>query len=425
MNRCHQRLSHSFVSHRTRADSAQPVYYPEQITPEVEQDGDRTTVRVYDPHNEVRTAYRTGPTHEITDPALHQQGIGAHRMLLATGEEGEEEELFEGFKVRPYPRNFFTVGKVFLVLWSEPAGPSKTLASGFSVLQPGTLPGRYGEKVHSKVRRFVVIRANDYYCSALPITTYQGRGVGKNGVKKGEHCIIFSSRLPPQPLNIEVPARGEQGMRPVPIRIDVDNRAHRLDPVSRLDFGKVHTVQHNIKVKAYGKVNENSLYALQTQFGEVWRDMLNSTGAGTGRTVNPGFQTPLVDQRPVAGRQRRDSARSPQAGPSTGPLHHATLTAGGSGSDALLERAHSDLSDTERASQRVKEIFWGAVRRRMAEQKCPQAEAIQYVRSRMAPVLDQRASQSNDDNDDEEDDESEDDDEDDEEDQHGHGGNAR
>jgi hypothetical protein len=71
-------------------------------------------------------------------------------------------------------------------------------------------------------------------------------------------------------MESEEPVRGELGMRPEPIRVDPDDKEEKLDPRSRIDFGKVTTVQHNIKVRSYGKVNDRSMSALQLQFSNVW-----------------------------------------------------------------------------------------------------------------------------------------------------------
>lgn len=100
--------------------------------------------------------------------------------------------------------------------------------------------------------------------------------MGKRGVRKSDHAIVHSSRYPPVPKPSEAPARGEEGLLPQAIRIDVDEREDKLDDLSRIDFGKVYTIEHNVKVKSLGKVNRDSVAALANQFQLVW-----------GRTINP------------------------------------------------------------------------------------------------------------------------------------------
>ena len=186
--------------------------------------------------------------------------------------------LFKTYKVRQKPKEFFTIGRVFLVLWSEPAGGT----SKVTAWEKGTVINHLGERVFSKVRRFVVIREGTTYCNALPINTYSGRGVSKHSVNKSEHVIIFTGSVPPRPSAAELPRRGEAPMQPVPIQVDTDTPDERLDPMSRLDLGGVTRVEHNIKVKALGKVNRRSLDALRKQYANVQ----NSPG-GAGPSAMP------------------------------------------------------------------------------------------------------------------------------------------
>ena len=171
--------------------------------------------------------------------------------------------LFKPYRIRPRPKQFFTLGRVFLTLWAEPAPP----ATG-DRWYPGTVINHLGERVFSKVRRFLVIREGDNYCNALAINTYSGRGVAKRGIDKSEHVIIFTGSTAPLPTAGESPSKGEAGMRPIPIQVDCD-LDERLDPMSRLDLGGVTTVWHNIKVKPLGSVNQKSMHALRTQYAAV------------------------------------------------------------------------------------------------------------------------------------------------------------
>jgi len=192
------------------------------------------------------------------------------------------DTLFKTYKVRPKPREFFTIGRVFLVLWSEPAGGT----SRVTAWERGTVINHLGERVFSKVRRFVVVREAGTYCNALPVNTYGGKGVSKPSVRKSEHAIIFTGSTPPRPTALEMPKRrGEAPMQPVPIQVDMDNKGERLDPMSRLHLGGVTTVEHNIKVKAFGKVNKNSVDALRKQYANVQ----NSHGGAGPANVNADY----------------------------------------------------------------------------------------------------------------------------------------
>lgn len=201
--------------------------------------------------------------------------INAKGMLIDKPE--LTSTLFKSFKVREKPKQFFTLGRVFLVLWSEPAGGTSKVTKW----APGTVINHLGERVFSKVRRFVVIRAGDNYCNALPINTYTGQGVSKHGVTKSEHVIIYTGSSAPKPTKAEMTTRrGEAPMRSTPIQVDVDTPSERLDPMSRLDLGGVTKVQHNIKVKALGNVNKRSVDALRTQYANV-QNSQGSAGPST------------------------------------------------------------------------------------------------------------------------------------------------
>ena len=81
--------------------------------------------------------------------------------------------------------------------------------------------------------------------------TYGGQGTLKPGVHPEDHAPIYSSKHDgPKILN------GEQ-MNNVPIRVDVIDPSHKLDSMSRLNYAKLYTVEHNVKVFFIGKIAKN------------------------------------------------------------------------------------------------------------------------------------------------------------------------
>lgn len=53
----------------------------------------------------------------------------------------------------------------------------------------------FGEKVHCKIRRFVVVVQQDNQsCICLPVTTYDGKGYLKPGINLTEHGLIYSDK---------------------------------------------------------------------------------------------------------------------------------------------------------------------------------------------------------------------------------------
>lgn len=59
-------------------------------------------------------------------------------------------------------------------------------------------------------------------------------------------------------------------MQPFAIRVDADRNDEKLDPLSRVDFGRSYTIQHNSRVKSFGMVNRDSMAHLVSQ----WRNVM-------------------------------------------------------------------------------------------------------------------------------------------------------
>ncbi|KAK5109841.1 hypothetical protein LTR62_006448 [Meristemomyces frigidus] len=177
---------------------------------------------------------------------------------------GDRERLDHRFKVRESPGRFFRQGRVFQILFSEQAGPTSDNTTEI------TRDSRFGERFYMKPRKFVVIRGDDHACTVLGIFTYENQGVSKSGVRKADHAIIYTGRNVPEALEIERPRRREEGMRALPIRVDPSERDYSLSNLSRINFAKVYTVEHNVKAFDFGMVNEQSMHALMTQFELVF-----------------------------------------------------------------------------------------------------------------------------------------------------------
>jgi hypothetical protein len=100
-----------------------------------------------------------------------------------------------------------------------------------------------------------------------PIQTYGGRGVPENKAN-GHHAIMYTGRDPPQPTPSEVvptePPMGE------PIRVIGIKPWNTMDPMSRVNFLKLYTVEHNVKVEEFGNVDRDDEWKLMAQFKSHW-----------------------------------------------------------------------------------------------------------------------------------------------------------
>jgi len=180
-------------------------------------------------------------------------------------------DSFEEFKVQR-TRNFFHVGRVFRVYWPEPLGQIPG-TDQTSVTANDVQTTMTEQTVFMKIRWFVVIRRGDGpFCSCLTIQTYGNQGVAKRGVTKGHHAIIYTSKTEPTLGSGEEPnvTIGEQAMLDS-IRVVSEKRSDTMHPMARVNFAKIFTVEHNVKVYNFGHVHPDWLHVLKHQFGRVWR----------------------------------------------------------------------------------------------------------------------------------------------------------
>lgn len=96
--------------------------------------------------------------------------------------------------------------------------------------------------------------------SNRPINTYNGQGVTKPGLSESDrraHAIVYMTDTRPFCLPEE-----EKYLTKKPIAVEKASADQKLDPMSRLNFKKVYTIEHNVKVMNVGKVAKDSLPAL-------------------------------------------------------------------------------------------------------------------------------------------------------------------
>ncbi|KAF2453991.1 hypothetical protein BDY21DRAFT_116615 [Lineolata rhizophorae] len=216
--------------------------------------------------NEVYADYKDVTVRKlIGEPASINSKLlveGFESSTRLRGTPGDREKLDPGYEVKKPGYQFFGVGKVFKILWPELPGTST------ENMTIATEP-RFGENIAVKIRWFVVVREGHDCCSCLPIQTYRRQGVGKDTIVKCHHAIIYTGKRPPKPLDIEAPAKGEKGMLQ-PIRVRQRNPNQKMDSLSRVNFNKIYTVEHNVKVYDFGDVHKDDIWLLVQQFRSVW-----------------------------------------------------------------------------------------------------------------------------------------------------------
>ena len=161
------------------------------------------------------------------------------------------ERLGSGYSIRP--SDFYTVGKVFSTLFTEPySNTSKNSNS------PKVTTVIFGERVYTQIMRFVVVQRGKGICYACPILTYDGRGTLKPGCNPEEHSIAYMQGTEP------VAITGEKGIVKMPIEIiPLAKNTEPLDSASRIRFGRGQVIQYsNAKVKEIGHVADSHIQRL-------------------------------------------------------------------------------------------------------------------------------------------------------------------
>lgn len=221
----------------------------------------------------------THRTHQTPAPEVERAGalsrrntvtsVGSNALsgpsLRAFREVGEIDHRYQEEK-----SVFFVVGRVFAILWHLSCG------SGIQTEQDTWVQiGRFRERIISHIQRMVVVK-EEHGCSwCIPINTYNGHGVAKFTRKPPftaadrrdveAHAIIYMRGCR------STRQENEPKMTKESIMVTPAGPDQKLDEMSRVNFAKVHTVEHNVKVMNVGKVERESLQYLKS----YWRARMN------------------------------------------------------------------------------------------------------------------------------------------------------
>ena len=122
---------------------------------------------------------------------------------------------------------------------------------------------KFGGKAFSKVRRFVVVGEKKGACLCIPLNTYRGEGATKRGINPRDHAAVYPEGGKPKLRSGE---RDKIVKDPFPIIVEDPNE--KIDPMSRLNFGRVYTVEHNVKVQKVGRIPDSHHKLLRRYFLE-------------------------------------------------------------------------------------------------------------------------------------------------------------
>jgi hypothetical protein len=89
------------------------------------------------------------------------------------------------------------------------------------------------------------------------------------GINRDDHAIIYSGETAPRPLP------GEPKFLKSPIRIIPKAPGEKVPKESRINYAKIYTVEHNVKVKFIGHIAPASKKILMSDFDATWRGETN------------------------------------------------------------------------------------------------------------------------------------------------------
>lgn len=103
-----------------------------------------------------------------------------------------------------------------------------------------------------------------------PILTYIRQGCKKKGVKPAKHGIIHELNTKPRPLD------GEPKLGFKPIRLEITVTGERLARESRVNYSKLVTVEHNVKVFFIGNIHPDDFENIVPQaVDRCWTDKIH------------------------------------------------------------------------------------------------------------------------------------------------------
>jgi hypothetical protein len=200
----------------------------------------------------------TAPRHPIPPAARRGAGPRGSSDIISNVPTNNGELMDESYEVQKSA--FFVVGRIFAILWHTNIGPSSQSqgkqCQGNDVRSGTTHIGRFNVQISSHIQRMAVVNREHGYCWCIPVNTYNGKGVAKKGFNESDraaHSIIYMKGEDPFQADDEFDIIKEA------IAVIPANREQKLDRMSRLNFGKVHTVEHNVRVMPVGRVAQQSL----------------------------------------------------------------------------------------------------------------------------------------------------------------------
>ena len=112
----------------------------------------------------------------------------------------------------------------------------------------------------------IVVKEGHGFSWCVPITTYAGRGVAKPGLSKIDrlaHAVIYMEGADARLTAADADMMDKNFIAVHPAAAD-----QKLDEMSRINFSKVHKIEHNVKVMDVGKISRDAM----RDFRDYWKE---------------------------------------------------------------------------------------------------------------------------------------------------------
>jgi hypothetical protein len=219
------------------------------------------------PRDEIReTKSRKGKGAELRTSNSPSTRIQSRRYIKGTPHLGDVEKLDKSYRIRNTDhKRFFRQGRVFQILWTDiNAETSQELNE---LLQSeNVMTTRFGESVYTKIGRFIVVQQQERVCTCLPVTTYDGRGPTKPGIRLGDHGFIYSNRVPDT----------HKGIDKEPLNVRLIKGSEKVPTNSLVNYGAAYTVEMNVKVKDVGELDSASRRLLHSYWNDAENKLENN-----------------------------------------------------------------------------------------------------------------------------------------------------
>ncbi|EPE30928.1 hypothetical protein GLAREA_03895 [Glarea lozoyensis ATCC 20868] len=212
-------------------------------------------------HYDYRPASAISQTNEdgITNPQVKAKTIHGYNTESSINRDDD-------INFRVHHHSQFKIGYVIKLLWVEPRGESSRNSERSRNGEDTDVTdddGPSSTKGFSKTRRFVIVKVFTGHCTCLPLLTYSGQGVVKRGVHPEVHAAVFTADGPKL-----APGEADVLTRP-PIRFLSKSPREKLDPMTRLNYAKLYTVEYNIKLRFIGKIDPTSMPDFIENYNDV------------------------------------------------------------------------------------------------------------------------------------------------------------